>query len=430
MHGQFVNNMPLHVEHRSMTPFSEAGSEYSIGSPDMNGGHLIDISANGFQLPSQYMTLPRSHPMQGRAYYDASPVFDEDGYDSRSPSPSGIRDSVKRPLNAFMLYRKDKQSEIPTTNHQSVSRIIGAMWKNESADTKAKYNALAQQEREKHRLAYPGYKYSPKKRINKDKKVRRTMSQAAHAKRAEEETNILKAINKRSQSEGAGTLARPLPEFLPIPKSRQRSMTPDVRDKDRCHTPEPSAHGPRLIPQVRSHSAQPPSVRDFSKYTSNPLLQQMNSVPQKREDTPEINVPQPYGIQHHHVISDQQNTCYAYQVDYSQLGTPQPAEATTDTTPFDSESDSFTREFSTEAGSHVVCSPAPFTPIDEMQLYSHSFAGHDDMEIFRMSSPFAGEKELVDPRLHNTGVESVFADHWSRESTVNPQDLLAQPDDA
>ena len=256
------------------------------------------------------------------------------------------------------------------------------------------------------------------------------MSQAAHAKRAEEETNILKAINKRSQSEGAGTLARPLPEFLPIPKSRQRSMTPDVRDKDRCHTPEPSAHGPRLIPQVRSHSAQPPSVRDFSKYTSNPLLQQMNSVPQKREDTPEINVPQPYGIQHHHVISDQQNTCYAYQVDYSQLGTPQPAEATTDTTPFDSESDSFTREFSTEAGSHVVCSPAPFTPIDEMQLYSHSFAGHDDMEIFRMSSPFAGEKELVDPRLHNTGVESVFADHWSRESTVNPQDLLAQPDDA
>lgn len=426
MHGQFVHGMP-HAEHRSMTPFSDAGTDYSIGSPDMNGGHLIDISANGFQLPTHYMTLPRSHPMQDRAFYDA-PVFDEDGYDSRSPSPSGIRDAVKRPLNAFMLYRKDKQGGIPTSNHQSVSRIIGAMWKNESADTKAKYNALAQQEREKHRLAYPGYKYSPKKRINKDKKVRRTMSQAAHAKRAEEETNILKAINKRSASEGAGTLARPLPEFLPIPKSRQRSMTPDCRDKDKSKSADPAAYGPRLIPQPRSHSAQPPSIRDYSKFTSNPQ-QPMTSVPRKREDTPEIHVPQPYG-QHHHLISDQQNPYYPYQVDYAQL-TPQPAEATTNTTPFDSESDSFTREFSAEAGSQAVCSPAPFTPIDEMQLYGHSFAGHDDLEIFRMSSPFAGEKELVDPRLHNTvGVQSVFAGHWSRESTVNPQDIFGQLEDA
>jgi hypothetical protein len=416
-----------HVDHRSMTPFSDAGSEYSIGSPDMNGGHLIDISANGFQLPSQYMTLPRSHPMQGRTYYD-SPVFDDDSYDSRSPSPSSLRESVKRPLNAFMLYRKDKQSEIPTSNHQSVSRIIGAMWKNESADTKAKYNALAQQEREKHRLAYPGYKYSPKKRINKDKKVRRTMSQAAHAKRAEEETNILRAINnKRSCSEGAGTLARPLPEFLPIPKSRQRSMTPDSQKKDSSQSPDPSAHGPRLVPQLRSHSAQPPNVRDFFKYTSNP--QPTNGTPGQCDDTQELHVPQPYGL-NHNLISDQQNPYYPYPVDYSQL-TPQPTEAAAaDSTPFDSETDSFSREFSAEAGSQVVCSPAPFTPLDEMQLYSHGFPSQDDLEIFRMNSPFAGGKELVDPRLQNTvDVQRVFADHWSRESTVNPQDLLAQPNE-
>src|SRR5271170_6112227 len=278
MHGQFANHIHAQVARESMTPFSDVGSEYSMDNHDMNGGQLIDISASGYAIPSQYMALPRSHPMQGRLYYD-SPVFEEDGYDSRSPSP-GLREQVKRPLNAFMLYRKDKQGEIPTSNHQSVSRIIGAMWKSESADTKAKYNALAQKEREKHRQAYPGYKYSPKKRINKDKKVRRTMSQAAHAKRAEEETNILKAINQRSQSEGAGTLARPLPEFLPIPKSRQRSMTPDSAN-EKSKSPDPAAHGPRLVPQPRSQSAQPPNPRDYSRYTSNPT---MTPIQPKRED--------------------------------------------------------------------------------------------------------------------------------------------------
>src|SRR5271169_2914469 len=205
MHGQFAPHMQQQqqVDRNSMTPFSDAGSEYGMDSPDMNGNHLIDISTSGFPIPTHYMSLPRSHPMQGRTYYD-SPVFDDDGYDSRSPSP-GLREQVKRPLNAFMLYRKDKQAEIPTTNHQSVSRIIGAMWKSESAETKARYNTLAQKERELHRLNYPGYKYSPKKRINKEKKVKRTMSQAAHAKRQEEEKQILRQINKRSKSESTLT---------------------------------------------------------------------------------------------------------------------------------------------------------------------------------------------------------------------------------
>lgn len=221
MQGQFANHVHTQVDRNSMTPFSDTASDYgSVDSPDMHS-QLIDISTSGYPIPSQYMTLPRSHPMQGR-YYD-SPVFDDDGYNSRSPSP-GIREQVKRPLNAFMLYRKDKQTEIPTSNHQSVSRIIGAMWKSESADTKAKYNALAQKEREKHRLAYPGYKYSPKKRINKDKKVRRTMSQAAHAKRQEEETQILRQINKRSKSEG--TLSKPLPNFSLFPNRNNGASHP------------------------------------------------------------------------------------------------------------------------------------------------------------------------------------------------------------
>ena len=141
MHGQFANHMQhqqqqQQIDRNSMTPFTDTGSEYGMDSPDINGNHLIDISTSGFPIPTtHYMTLPRSHPMQGRTYYD-SPVFEDDGYDSRSPSPNGFRENQTSVERIGMLYRKDKQGEIPTSNHQSVSRIIGAMWKSESADPK------------------------------------------------------------------------------------------------------------------------------------------------------------------------------------------------------------------------------------------------------------------------------------------------------
>jgi HMG (high mobility group) box len=379
----------------SLTPFSDSASEYGMDSPDLNANQLIDISANGFAIPSQYMSLPRSHPMQGR-YYD-SPVFEDEGYDSRSPSP-GIREQVKRPLNAFMLYRKDKQTEIPTNNHQSVSRIIGAMWKSESADTKGKYNALAQKEREKHRLAYPGYKYSPKKRVNKDKKVRRTMSQAAHVKRQEEEKQILRQINKRSKSEG--TLSKPLPEFLPSPKAKRVHTSPDQKPKSQTPIPEST---PRIIPQARSHSAQP-AKHDYSKFTSNP---------QPRWDGEQIenlNVPTGY-LTNVSVMPEQYEYFPSYTVDYSHLN-----EETTSN--FDSETE-FTREFSTEA--NLVCSPGSFA-FEESQLYGN-FTRNEDIEIFRMNSSFANMDKGEDPRIER--VQNVYAEQWSRESTVNPQDLLA-----
>ena len=77
----------------------------------------------------------------------------------------------------------------------------------------------------------------------------------------------------------------------------------------------------------------------------------------------------------------------------------------------------------------VVCSPAPFTPLDDMHLYG-SYAQREDIEIFRMNSPFAADqKQDANSQIQNPRVQNVFAEHWSRESTVNPQDLLAQPDD-
>jgi hypothetical protein len=394
---------------RPASPYGEP-TDFSMEhsqSPIMNGanGHqFIDISTSGYAIPTTtYMALPRSHPMQGRPYYE-SPVFDEADCTDRSPSP-GIREQVKRPLNAFMLYRKDKQAEIPTSNHQSVSRIIGAMWKSESAETKAKYNALAQKERELHRLNYPGYKYSPKKRINKDKKVRRTMSQAAHAKRIEEEKAILRQLNRRAKSEG--TLAKPLPELLPLPKSKQQVPENDKKPKSRTPVPEST---PRIMPHVRSHSAQPtvPS-QDYSKITSHPRYV---------DDTEELNVAQGYTVPSQ--LHDYNYFEYP-PVDYASHNGDGVE------TSFDSETEeSFTTELPVDM--NLVCSPQPFTPLDESQIYGNSFIQRsEDIEVFRMHSPFAVDTKDYSTPMSNPRVQDVFG-QWSRESTVNPQDLMAQPD--
>ncbi|BFZ55098.1 hypothetical protein PYCC9005_002137 [Savitreella phatthalungensis] len=85
---------------------------------------------------------------------------------SQATLPSQDDPAVKRPLNSFMLYRKDKQHHVDSNNHQSISKIIGEMWRNETAEVKLFYDRLAQSERRKHQELYPGYKFQPKKKPN------------------------------------------------------------------------------------------------------------------------------------------------------------------------------------------------------------------------------------------------------------------------
>ena len=73
---------------------------------------------------------------------------------------------VKRPLNAFMLYRKAYQNVAKTrctrNNHQQVSSICGESWNHrESSDVVDKFNAWASLEKDMHEQAFPNYKYDP-----------------------------------------------------------------------------------------------------------------------------------------------------------------------------------------------------------------------------------------------------------------------------
>lgn len=79
---------------------------------------------------------------------------------------------IKRPMNAFMLYRKAYQNRTKEwkkhDNHQVISQVCGTSWNMESQELRDKYDNWAKIERENHKLAFPDYKFTPSKSKNKN----------------------------------------------------------------------------------------------------------------------------------------------------------------------------------------------------------------------------------------------------------------------
>lgn len=74
---------------------------------------------------------------------------------------------IKRPMNAFMLYRKAYQQRAKEWasqhNHQVVSRVCGSSWPLEPEHIRAQFKAWADIERDNHQKAHPNYKFTPAK---------------------------------------------------------------------------------------------------------------------------------------------------------------------------------------------------------------------------------------------------------------------------
>lgn len=102
------------------------------------------------------------------------PVFDIEAFVARTTderlnetSRNKKAGQIKRPMNAFMLYRKTFQEVAKTqcaqNNHQHVSKVCGAAWPLEAEAIQYKFTELAKRERENHQKAHPGYKFTPSK---------------------------------------------------------------------------------------------------------------------------------------------------------------------------------------------------------------------------------------------------------------------------
>ncbi|KAM7192016.1 transcription factor ste11 [Rhypophila sp. PSN 637] len=89
---------------------------------------------------------------------------------------------IKRPMNAFMLYRKAYQLRAKEWasqhNHQVVSRVCGLSWPMEPEHVREQFKAWAETERDNHQKAHPDYKFTPSKPAAKPSSAKSPTSQS------------------------------------------------------------------------------------------------------------------------------------------------------------------------------------------------------------------------------------------------------------
>ncbi|KAK0633363.1 hypothetical protein B0T14DRAFT_575351 [Immersiella caudata] len=114
------------------------------------------------------------HPMSELTKESQIPVADIETYVNRSTEirraeiETGKNPGrVKRPMNAFMLYRKAYQQRAKEWasqhNHQVVSRVCGMSWPLEPETVRTQFKQWADLERDNHQKAHPDYKFTPSK---------------------------------------------------------------------------------------------------------------------------------------------------------------------------------------------------------------------------------------------------------------------------
>ncbi|KAG4302919.1 hypothetical protein PCK1_000862 [Pneumocystis canis] len=172
---------PIHLNLSSSLP-NPTIEQLHPGKKSFNSQDNLNITFSPSSSNGGYESA--SPPTVFQPYYDTSNTLSSlttktlssdsvplaaDSSKKKSPSRSSVSGlGIKRPLNSFMLYRRDKQSSIPTNNHQSISRIIGEMWKRETIEEKERYAEMALRERERHAKEYPDYKFLPRKKKDKN----------------------------------------------------------------------------------------------------------------------------------------------------------------------------------------------------------------------------------------------------------------------
>ncbi|KAG0173627.1 hypothetical protein DFQ28_011119 [Apophysomyces sp. BC1034] len=105
---------------------------------------------------------------------------------------------IPRPMNCFLAYRLEKQSEIvsrcPGANHRDISKIIAKWWREASEEEKAPYRERARLAKEKHEALYPDYKYAPQKKAQRKTRKYTIRPKNKFTSRSEENNRMMELL--------------------------------------------------------------------------------------------------------------------------------------------------------------------------------------------------------------------------------------------
>lgn len=114
-----------------------------------------------------FSSVPASFPRSREVDLDsatelASAEVEMTVMSNRSP------DHIKRPMNAFMVWSKQRRKELakenPRMHNSELSKRLGAEWKSLSDKEKRPYIDDAKKIREQHMADHPGYRYRPRRK--------------------------------------------------------------------------------------------------------------------------------------------------------------------------------------------------------------------------------------------------------------------------
>ncbi|KIL68921.1 hypothetical protein M378DRAFT_176509 [Amanita muscaria Koide BX008] len=174
-----------------------------------------------------------------------------------------------RPPNAWILYRSEKIRTLPPLQpgearraQADVSRMISEMWKNEREEERTRYERMAEQKKAEHQQKYPGYRFQPQKKEEKQR-LREIIKQ-------ERQTNR-EARKNRGRSLAAET---PTPTFdTPTPPHFTTFYAPETQYGPAGPSPPMSAAPSPLIDnsesdeQVASASQEPNNGQQHTSAT-------------------------------------------------------------------------------------------------------------------------------------------------------------------
>ncbi|RMD40502.1 hypothetical protein DV735_g4633, partial [Chaetothyriales sp. CBS 134920] len=167
---------------------------------------------------------------------------------------------VSRPATnkaiAFILYRQHQQATVvrqfPGLPNPEISKIIGDQWSRLPEDQKRRWKALAEEEKARHALQYPDYRYQPRRNGRYSTSSARPGSGQSGGSSAKVDShgNCLKCGGKTMNPPST-----PHPPYSPPPQERDRVRSPsyaappyDPRDQQSL-----SYNPPHLHPDQRYH---------------------------------------------------------------------------------------------------------------------------------------------------------------------------------
>lgn len=172
----------------------EAGSDWKVSQgqisipaysypagflPAMEHGSLRPATAYPFMIPGPYVAAtPYQHQLTtlGQPVAPNATVSPHSGM--VAPQVKEKKQHIKKPLNAFMLFMKEKRADVikecTLKESAAINQILGKMWHALDRSEQAKYYEMAREERAKHMQMYPGWSARDNYAVHKKRRKRKT----------------------------------------------------------------------------------------------------------------------------------------------------------------------------------------------------------------------------------------------------------------